>query len=966
MRYSSLLAAMAVLFVPMRVDASPRLIPQPWPEPLGVVIRDAKTIHALEVTSADPKGISFKVTAALKGTAGEAPFLFTEILKHYRAYDGLFRVGDPVLCFRKGEIAILHIRGRWAYAFAPEHWRGEENWFCMADRWSTYRLDIIYEGSTAALRDHVVAILAGGERTITARPPYHSTERGRLWRIKASLKVTRFVESDESPHFVGWGNGDPKEVVLLGDALRADESRDRIAAAEELAHLGGEARPAIPALRRALGDDNPSVAQAVARALLLVDPEDRQGMETLVACLKNARTDVRANAATTLARAGLRARGALPELLRAVGDDDGEVRGAVASALGQLAPGTASEASALVALGALLKDGTDKGQPANAAVRALRQFGPSAWPVAQQVRQALSNLDRLHNGDSGEAVDLLARLSPPPIEFLAEVLTDPRSSYPARQAAKNHLVALGAQARRILPRLHRALADPPNNGVVEIGQALLAIDPEGTPTLIAPILLERLKKEASVAPFRVTDDSSVWLLGKCGPAARPALAAVLPLLQPGFSDTDRAVQCLIPLLRPEDRKLLPTLRGLLPDGDKHRNDPLVLAEILLRLGLVDEAVAQAATGLKSEFPGQWVVTAEWLGARGRQASSAEGALREALAKATGFPRARIALALWRAGGSGEGGPQDQALAALEAMWQRVWWREDDETEALVEVHSRVLAERDPTSALGRLLADRNPHLRLASAGVLARVNPGHPDIVEVLRALLARHPEFFYSAADTLIALGPRAQPLASFLMVRLRTENQHEYARVAGVLRRIDPGLIRKGWGAAAVPGAVPRDLDPLWDDLAEDDAFRADLAIWRLAGGGPRTVALVSERLRPPFTLTKEQLANLLADLNSDSFDTREKASSELARSLETTAPALRAARARNPPQEVRLRLDRLLELADAPETPEQRRRMRAVHLLTELDCPEAKALLDRLARDTRFDRELEATGRRPPARP
>jgi HEAT repeat protein len=961
MRSCSVLAAFGVLFAPARVGASPRIIPEPWPSPLGVVVREAKTIHALEVKSVDPRGVSFKVTAALKGAMAEAPFQFAEVLKGSGGCEGLFRVADPVLCFRQCDIATLFIRGRWAYAVEPIGWRGEANWFCL----STDRLDITYEGPVEALRDHVAAILAGGERTITARPPRPpgTTERGRLWRIKASLKVTRLVDSDESPHFVGWGSGDLKEAVLLANALQATEARDRVAAAEELAHLGAEVRPVPPALRRALGDTNPSVVLAAARALIRIDPEDRQGMKTLVACLKDRPAEVRADAATTLARAGLRAREALPELLRAVDDGDGRVRCAAVAALGQLAPGTGSEASALVALGARLNDSTDEGRPARAAVRALRQFGPRAWSVALQVRKAFPNLDQPNDSIGGEVVHLLARLRPPPLEFLGEVLTDHRSTYLARQAAVAHLVALGPRARRTLPRLRLALAEPRDYGVLEICQALLAIDPENAPALVAPLLLDLLRKEESMER-----DNALWLLGRCGPAGRPALAAVLAALQPGSFRTSEAVRRLLPLLGPEDRKLLPQLRALLANGDPNHQDPLLLADILLRLGLWDEAVVRAATGLKSESPGQRGEVAAWLGARGRQARSAEAALREPLAKATGSQRTRVALALWRVGGSGEGGSRDQAFAALEALSKLApTWEEDDFSEALAEVHSRLRSAPDVVPLLVRALGDRNPHVRLIAGGVLACVKPEHPGTVPVLRRLLARHPDYLRYAAETLVALGPRAQSLAPLLTARLRTENDERYFDTVRVLRQIDPGFAAKGWGAAGEPGAVPEDLGPLWDDLAGSDAFRADLAIWRLAGGGPRSVALVRERLRPPPALTRERVARLISDLDSDDFETRERASSELSKSLETTVPALRVARAKNPAPEARVRLDRLLGLVDRSEDPEQRRRVRAVYLLTEVDGPEAGALLGRLASDARFTRVLEAVGaRRPPSRP
>jgi HEAT repeat protein len=956
MRSSSVLAAFAVLFIPMRVGASPRIIPEPRPEPLGVVVRDAKTIHALEVESVDAKGISFKVTAALKGKVAEAPFRFATILKG--ECEGLFRVGDSVLCFHQKDLATLFVRGRCAYAVEPIKWRGEKHWFCL----STDRLDVTYDGPTAALRDHVVAILAGEERTITARPhrPDRTTKRGRLWRIKASLKITRFVESDESAHFVGWGSGDPKEAALLADALRADDVRDRIAAAEELAHLGSEATSALPALRRALDDANPAVVLAAARALVLVDPEDGRGIKALVARLTNGNAAVRAEAATTLARTGRRAREALPALLRAVDDRDGQVRRAAIEAVGQLAPCTDSEASAVATLGALVKDGIDKYHPADTAMEALRQFGPRFWSEASMVRSALRNLDESNYRAAADAVDLLARLDPPPVELLAEVLADHRSMDSARRAATAHLVARGPRARLVLPRLRRALAEPRESGVIDICEALLAIDPEGAPALIAPFLLDLLRKEESYSR-----DYTISLIGRCGPAGRPALAAVLPTFERDDFWSIRRVRSLSPVLEPEDRKLLPQLRDLLTENKYLDCDILLLADILLRLGLQDKALADAIARLKSKSPGHRVEVATWLGERGREAKSAEAALRQVLTTVTGSQHTRVALALWRVGGSGEGGPRDQAFAALEAVCKFVpTWKETDFGEAVTEVHSRLLEAPDAVPVLARSLSDRNPYVRLVAVLALARVKPDHTDIVPTLRQLLTRHPDYFRFAADTLVALGPQAQPLAPLLTTRLRSETT-EYIDSVRVLRRIDPGLAAKSWGAAGVPGAVPEDLGPLWNDLASSDAFRAGLAIWRLAGGGSRTVTLVRERLRPPDVLTPKQVARLIADLDSDEFETREHASSELSKSLDSTAQALREARAGKPSPEARRRLDRLLELVDRSEDPDQRRRVRAVHLLTEMDCPEAVALLDHLARDTRFTHVLAAVGAGGPLR-
>jgi HEAT repeat protein len=952
MRFISLFSTFAVLFVPLQLQASPRIIPQPWPAPLGVFVAQSKTIHTFEVESVDAKGVTFKVTAALKGKLAEAPFKFAELIKGGHNCEGYFRVGDLVLCFREGEIATLFVRGRWAYAVEPIRWRGEEHWFCL----STTRLNVTYEGPTGGLRDHVAAILAGGERTITARPPTptDTVEQGRLWRIKASLKVTRFVTSDESPHFVGWGNGDPKEAILLAEALRSGELQDRVAAAEELARLGGEARPALPVLRDVLKDDQSAVVLTAARALVLVDPQDGRGINTLVARLKDGDAAVRAAAARSLARTGPPARAALPALLAIVKDGDASVRKAVVAALGHLAPGTDAEEATLTAFGAIIADRTEEIGPAHAFLHALRRFGSRAWSVAPQLRQAFPILDKEHQSVGDEVVDRLGRLNPPAIEFLADVLTDERSSYQARQAAVNHLVALGPRARLVLPRLRQGLARSRDSRVVELGHALLAIDPENAPALIAPVLLKVLESKEDM----MDQHNLVWLLGRCGPAGKPALTAILPTLEPGGFWTSHTVQCLVPLLGPKDRDLLPRLRDLLAE-DKHH--PFLLADVLLRLELRDEAIAQAAAGLKSKYPPQRAATAEWLGKQGEEARAVEAELRQALAKATGSQRTRVALALWRVTGSGTGTLRDQAFAALEIQSGEApgWWEETDFGEALAEVESRLLANADPIPALERSLRDRNPHVRLISVGILVRLKPQHPDTVPVLRELLTRHPDYFTFAESTLSELGPKAQPLLEVLRSRLRTEGRDHYVDTVRVLRRIDPGLMAREWGAAGATGAVPEDLSPLWDDLAATDGFCADLARWRLAGGGPRTVALVRKRLQPPRTFTPEQLAQLIADLDSNTFATRERATLELGKSLETTASALRAAREKNPPPEVRKRLDGLLEMVDRSTDREQRQRWRAIQLMTEIECPEARAFLDELACDARFTSVLQAVG-------
>jgi hypothetical protein len=63
MRQTPLLAALAALVLAAPASASPRIIPQPPPVPLGVLVRESRTIHVLQVEAIGRKGITFKLTA---------------------------------------------------------------------------------------------------------------------------------------------------------------------------------------------------------------------------------------------------------------------------------------------------------------------------------------------------------------------------------------------------------------------------------------------------------------------------------------------------------------------------------------------------------------------------------------------------------------------------------------------------------------------------------------------------------------------------------------------------------------------------------------------------------------------------------------------------------------------------------------------------------------------------------------
>ncbi len=87
------------------------------------------------------------------------------------------------------------------------------------------------------------------------------------------------------------------------------------------------------------------------------------------------------------------------------------------------------------------------------------------------------------------------------------------------------------------------------------------------------------------------------------------------------------------------------------------------------------------------------------------------------------------------------------------------------------------------------------------------------------------------------------------------------------------------------------PADLDRLWKALAGDGAGAAWDAIWALAASPKQSLPFLKERLVPSSKADPEQVAALMRDLDSDDFDTREKATLALRKLGEAAEPHLQA---------------------------------------------------------------------------
>jgi hypothetical protein len=154
---------------------------------------------------------------------------------------------------------------------------------------------------------------------------------------------------------------------------------------------------------------------------------------------------------------------------------------------------------------------------------------------------------------------------------------------------------------------------------------------------------------------------------------------------------------------------------------------------------------------------------------------------------------------------------------------------------------------------------------------------------------------------------------------------------------------------------GFTRAEVERLWADLGDADASKAFRAMKVLRANGTPAVSLLKERLRPAPAIDAKKIAKLLADLDRDNFAARASATKQLLELGDLAEPALRAALNDTPSLEKGRRVEDLLERLDA--APELLRGVRAVEVLESLGTPEARQVLQTLAKgaaEARLTRE------------
>lgn len=182
----------------------------------------------------------------------------------------------------------------------------------------------------------------------------------------------------------------------------------------------------------------------------------------------------------------------------------------------------------------------------------------------------------------------------------------------------------------------------------------------------------------------------------------------------------------------------------------------------------------------------------------------------------------------------------------------------------------------------------------------------------------------------------------------QLATGGADTTSLVWDVLGLIDDAQVRQ-------PELTSKKLAGYWSDLSEEDAAVADRAILKLVASPRQTVAYLKDMLKPKTALADAKtIARLITELDSNQFVVREKAMHELEKLGKMAEPALKKALATQQPSlELRRRMERLLEKLDGPvSSPDLLRSLRALEVLEQIGTPEARQIIEALARGASED--------------
>jgi HEAT repeat protein len=306
--------------------------------------------------------------------------------------------------------------------------------------------------------------------------------------------------------------GDPKATVAaLRAALNDANIQVRAAAAAATGGLRESAADLVPVLIDLLKDkDNANVRRAAMRGLGNIGPSAKAAVTDLVGLLSDDEQRLRGDAARALVQIGV---DSVPALRVAAGSENAYVRLHAVNALGALTPKAPAAAEALVRA---LKD--EDGQIRLQAAMFLANHQAAAdvnRPIAVMIQSLVDASLRQQASQS------LVDIGPAAIPMLSEALADPNATI--RGSAAGVLALLGPRAKAGVPALKTALNDKDLQVRWRVADALRLI---GEGEMTVPTWIDLLGNKHSEVRMK-----ALTALGEIGAHARASESAIIAALK---------------------------------------------------------------------------------------------------------------------------------------------------------------------------------------------------------------------------------------------------------------------------------------------------------------------------------------------------------------------------------------------------------------------------------------------------
>jgi WD40 repeat protein len=163
------------------------------------------------------------------------------------------------------------------------------------------------------------------------------------------------------------------------------------------------------------------------------------------------------------------------------------------------------------------------------------------------------------------------------------------------------------------------------------------------------------------------------------------------------------------------------------------------------------------------------------------------------------------------------------------------------------------------------------------------------------------------------------------------------------------DLSLLPSGVKPGVKPPHDPQPWKQWWESPADTDANKAHTAMRTMVAYSEHTISFLKPLLSPVSDQDLEPIRHLIDLLDDEDFNTRRSAANKLNQLGADVSPLLRQAFTSKLSIEARRQIETILQDAVFLRSPETIRQIRAIQILEHIGTPDARFLLERLAKGT-----------------